>query len=57
MYGRAKLPLLKAKIIIKNDIFLPTVNRNCGRTRMRPKYVSRPQKISININGFIKTYF
>lgn len=28
MYGRAKLPLLKAKIIMKNDIFLPYVNQN-----------------------------
>ena len=28
MYGRAKLPLLKAKIIMKNDIFLPCVNQN-----------------------------
>lgn len=26
MYGRAKLPLLNAKIILRNDIFLPYVN-------------------------------
>ncbi|WP_235827718.1 transposase [Acetivibrio saccincola] len=28
MYGRAKWPLLKAKIIIKNDIFLPIINQD-----------------------------
>lgn len=27
MYGRAKLPLLKAKILIRNDIFLSKINQ------------------------------